>query len=39
MKKTIGMTILLFVTIAQQGLADRKIVLDAQVDDMNDYGF
>jgi hypothetical protein len=39
MKKTIGITILLFVTIAQQGLAARKIVLDARVDDMNDYGF
>jgi len=33
MKKTIGITILLIATITQQGLAARKIVLDARIDE------
>lgn len=33
MKKTIGITVLLVLTIAQQGLAARKIVLDARIDE------
>lgn len=33
MKKTIGITALLFLTFAQQGLAARKIVLDARIDE------
>ena len=33
MKKTIGITALLILTIAHQGLAARKIVLDARIDE------